>query len=148
MPVPRPLILYKALRQLGLGPLALNALYRVGVRTGHYRRVEERALKRVEAMSLPARMPVLFALPDRDVLLRVLGEGGRAALLAEAEDVLAGNMRLFGAEPVPLVLKPDVLRLHWAQYEINPSLLGAGTDLKFIWEPARFGWAYTLGRAW
>ena len=148
MPVPRPLILYKALRQLGLGPLALNALYRVGVRTGHYRRVEDRLLKQLETDSQPTRMPVLFALPEPDTLLRVIGEEGRAALLAEAEEILAGNVRLFGAEPVPLVLKPDVLRLHWAQYEINPSLLGAGTDLKFIWEPARFGWAYTLGRAW
>ena len=33
---------YKALVQLGIQPVALNALYRLGLATGHYRRVENR----------------------------------------------------------------------------------------------------------
>jgi hypothetical protein len=40
---------------------------------------------------------------------------------------------------------------HWTHYELHPQLLagqGSLPDLKFLWEPARFGWAYILGRAY
>ncbi|HEY5983063.1 MAG TPA: heparinase II/III family protein, partial [Anaerolineales bacterium] len=40
---------------------------------------------------------------------------------------------------------------HWSAYEINPTLLSAFDipyqDVKYLWEPARFGWVYALGRA-
>ena len=152
MPLSRPLILFKALNQLGPGPLALNALYRLGVRSGHYRRLEDRALKYIESQKLPGRMQPLVKLPDRKDLLQVLGEDGKASLLAEAEEIMEGRVRLFGAEPVSLQLIPGVPLHHWTQYEVQPQLLAgkvsAFQDIKFLWEPVRFGWAYALGRAW
>jgi hypothetical protein len=73
------------------------------------------------------------------------------ALLAEADDVVAGQAHLFGAEPVNLSLAFDLPLLHWSDYETHPDLLSSfhfpHNDIKFIWEPARFGFAFTLGRA-
>jgi hypothetical protein len=56
-------------------------------------------------------------------------------------------VRLFGGPPVPLRLTaPDASR-HWSYYEGRPEAWGE-RDLKLIWEPARFGWVYPLGRAY
>jgi hypothetical protein len=41
-PLSKLSIAFKALTQLGFQPVALNALYRFGLVTGHYRRVEKR----------------------------------------------------------------------------------------------------------
>ncbi len=150
MPLPRPLLLFKVLSQLGPGPLALNALYRFGVRSGHYRRLEQKALKQITGRKFPSEFRISLKLPDRSVLLQTLGEDGKAALLAEVEDIVAGKVRLFGAEPVPLRLIPEGPLQHWTHYELHPAWLeSCGVpDVKFLWEPARFGWAYVLGRAW
>jgi hypothetical protein len=135
-------IALKALAQLGPMPLALNLLYRLGLRTGHYQRVEVRALKRLPED--PA-LETLFALPRREDLERVLGKKGEEELLAQAGEILDGKFRLFGADPSPIQLSMEGLLKHWTQYELHPP---QATDLKFVWEPARFGWAYTLGRAY
>jgi len=85
-------------------------------------------------------------------ILAVLGKDGKATLLAEADEIVAGKVRLFGGEPVPLHLAFSKPLHHWTAYETNPSLLSnlysLIPDIKFIWEPARFGWAFTLGRAY
>ena len=70
---------------------------------------------------------------------------GLAALRAEADEIVTGKVRLFGSAPVPLELAPPTPLRHWTAYEGRAHDLG---DLKFIWEPARFGWAFTLGRAY
>ena len=46
-----------------------------------------------------------------------------------------------------LVLAPPGPLAHWADYELGHHLTGV-EDIKFLWEPARFGWAFTLGRAY
>ena len=144
---PSPFVALKALTQLGFQPVALNALYRFGLATGHYRRAENRE-QRVEISVLRP----LFTLPAPEELLAVLGKDGKAALLAEANEIVAGKARLFGGEPVDLKLTFPGKLEHWTAYEINPSLLTAHysllPDIKFLWEPARFGWAFTLGRAY
>ncbi len=68
------------------------------------------------------------------------------ALLAEAEEVLAGMFRMFGGEPRPLQLAGEWPLAHWTLYETGKIKLAG--DIKFVWEPARFGWAFTLGRAY
>jgi len=48
-PVSKLSITFKALTQFGFQPMALNVLYRIGLVTGHYRRVEKREQrKRIE----------------------------------------------------------------------------------------------------
>lgn len=84
----------------------------------------------------------------------------RSQALAEAEAVLAGRFRLFGMHQLELgfppawnqypplpgaggggVVTPDQ---HWSHYRLE-SLPG---DVKLLWELSRFGWAFTLARAY
>jgi hypothetical protein len=138
---------YKALVQLGFQPVALNALYRFGLSSGHYRRAENREQKIENGVLHP-----LFTFPAPEELLPVLGEDGKIALLAEADEIVAGKIRLFGGEPVELKLTIPGKLEHWTAYETRSSLLSflssPFSDIKFIWEPARFGWAFCLGRAY
>ena len=87
----------KAVRQLGPTQVALNALYRLGLKTGHYKRIEARGVETNTLLSM-----ALFSLPSREQLLESIGPGGRQALLAEADEIVAGKVRLFGVEPVDL----------------------------------------------
>jgi hypothetical protein len=98
---------------------------------------------------------MLYQRPERARLAQVMANGA-PALLAEADEVVRGEVRLFGAAAVPLRLSPEeffngppparALR-HWADYEGRPETWGV-EDIKLIWEPARFGWVYPLGRAY
>ena len=138
---------YKALVQLGFQPVALNALYRLGLRSGHYRRAES-----IEQGIENREVRPLFTFPKAEELLAVIGEDGKAALLTEADEIAAGLVRLFGSQPVPLHLVFSEPLHHWTEYETKPFLLTAlyspFPDVKFIWEPARFSWAFCLGRAY
>ncbi|NTV37956.1 MAG: hypothetical protein HGA82_02020, partial [Anaerolineales bacterium] len=143
----RLLVAFKAARQLGLEQVGLFALYKFGLLSGHYKRVTSCRLP-VASCELKAVLPV----PGRDELFAVLGKDGVSTLFAEADEIVGGKVRLFGAEPVPLKLTfPEPLQ-HWTAYETNPSLLSTLysliSDIKFLWEPARFGWVFTLGRAY
>ena len=90
------------------------------------------------------------ALPDRAALAAAFGENAMQCLLTEAEEILAGQVLLFGAEPRPLQLVvPGSLR-HWTEYELGNkgAMQWKESDIKFIWQPGRFGWAFTLSRAY
>ncbi|HEX8991470.1 MAG TPA: alginate lyase family protein [Anaerolineales bacterium] len=142
-------VAFKALTQLGFEPLALYALYQLGLRTGHYRRLESRALQ--EQLGSSVLRP-LMALPQSRDLLEVMDEQSKAALLHEADEIAEGKVRLFGGEPVPLKLAFDGPLQHWTTYETGKASIPFSgypvRDIKFVWEPARFGWALTLGRAY
>jgi len=144
----RLIIALKTIRQLGFQPVALNALYRFGLATGHYRRVTSGKgnNKWDGAVCHP-----LFTLPTREKILAVIGPEGKATLLAQADEIVSGKVRLFGAPPVELKLSLPGKLEHWTAYETGktplPLYLFPVPDIKFIWEPARFGWAFTLGRA-
>lgn len=145
--VARAILVLKALRQLGASSLGQYALYRLGLWSGHYRRVTSRPLLAGEWTLQP-----VFDLPNTEAVRRCLDEDGLAGLLAEADEIAAGRARLFGADPVALRLTFERRLQHWTAYERQPVLLAdfyAGIpDIKFLWEPARFGWAFPLGRAY
>ncbi len=94
----------------------------------------------------------LFSLPGRGEVLNVLGADGRTALLKEADEIVQGRVRIFGGDPVALQLAFSESLQHWADYETGKAAIpyppSSIPDLKFIWEPARFGWVFTLGRAY
>ncbi len=137
----RLLLPFKALRELGPAPLALDALYRFGLASGHYARTVQPPAP-VEGLQIRE----LFAFPAREALRAVLGPAGQAKLLAEADEIVGGQVRLFGDEPLELKLDPGGPLAHWSAYETG-AIQSYG-DIKFIWEPARFGWAFVLGRAY
>ena len=147
----RASLTFKALQELGVTQVALYALYKFGLKTGHYRRVTPVADTLKSNLQFSNLVP-LFTLPDRAQLVQTLGENGRHALLAEADEILAGKFRMFGGEPVEIKLRFDQPLHHWTEYETHkapiPDPQSSTHDIKFIWEPARFGWAYVLGRAY
>jgi hypothetical protein len=68
-------------------------------------------------------------------------------LIGQADEIVDGQVRLFGDQPVPQVLNlPGPLK-DWTEYERGNSQID-GQDIKFIWEPGRFGWACTLAMAY
>ena len=124
----------KVIRQLGLPKLWLYAAYRIGLGTGHYKRVMPSL--RDDALTQPGPPPLASfpAISPADVDL---------ALLA-ADEVRAGKVRLFNGDPLPLDLTAGASDRHWSELERRPS----EQDLKFIWEPGRLGWAISLARAY
>ena len=82
------------------------------------------------------------------------------ALVAEADAVLDGRYRLFGQSEIELGNPPNwsafaltssasektivSLERHWTEYDLNEL----PQDVKLLWEISRFGWAYSLARAY
>lgn len=137
----------KAVRQLGFPQVALNALYRVGLKTGFFRIVESRGAESSKPISSDLLSNHLFSAPSREQLTQTLGADGVQMLLVEAGEIVGGRFRQFGADPLPLQLTSPSPLAHWTNYENNkPSTFDS--DPKLTWEPARFGWAFVLGRAY
>ena len=144
MPFARLVTALKALRQLGLTQVALNAVYKLGLKSGHYRRVTASPKKFGSLVDF--RILNIHKLPPPEALRKCLGAEGMRALLAEADEITAGKFRQFGGQAVEIDLAPPGPLAHWTAYETGQASHGA-EDIKLIWEPARFGWAFSLGRA-
>jgi len=124
-------------------------LYQLGLRTGYYRRKTSGDTLQTDLPAQSYNFRPVVRLPSRAKLIKILDRDGKAQLLAEADEILAGKVRLFGAAPAPLQLTPSGPLEHWTRWEggiaENDHEIN---DIKFIWEAGRFGWAYTLGRAY
>ena len=132
----------KVARILGMRPIGWYLVYQAGLRSGHYRRSTPS-----QRESRPLTLRPVWPLPPADLVRAVLGEAGRSDLLAEADEISKGWVRLFGGPPAKLELAPPIPLHHWTAYELRKASLGT-EDVKLIWEPGRFGWVYTLGRAY
>ncbi|NUM45571.1 MAG: alginate lyase family protein [Anaerolineales bacterium] len=118
----------------------LFLFYQVGKKTGLWR------------MLTPARAFASYRgeLHTRESI--PVSAGGHAAeaplppsLLARAEEIVHGQVPLFGTELVPLHFSPPHPLHHWTHHETAQI---HGQDIKFIWEPARFGWVFHLAHAY
>jgi hypothetical protein len=139
----------KALLELGWLPLAQYALYQAGLKSGYFRlctpvRTSQQDGKRERILQDVARREPfsLWVIPDRGTLKNTLGEQADR-LIHEADEIVSGKVRLYGGVPVPLQLDPVSKHVHWSRFRMAP-----GVDIKDTWEPARFGWANVLGRAY
>mgnify|MGYP000032391527 CR=1 FL=1 len=132
----------RAVRQLGVRQAAWYALYQGGLRAGLWRRLTPPA--HPHALPLPIQSP--FPLPNAAQIKAAAGES-ISDFLKEADEIVSGQARLFGGPPVELQLAPPAPLRHWTEYELGRAPWGA-EDVKFVWEPARFGWVYPLGRAY
>jgi len=124
---------FKALKYLGFRKIWHYTLYRIGLQTGHYRRLTP--CEHVDVTGQPGISPYQH-FPQ-------VSDEHKALALAEADEICQGRVRLFGGESVPLDLEAGASNQHWSFLERNPP----DQDIKFIWEPGRFGWAITLARA-
>ncbi len=132
---------WQAARLLGYRQAALYALYQLKLKSG-WLRLKLPVGVPVKSRAFPARR--LFHLPDAEKIKNALGEAGLRELIQEAEEIVSGKVRLFGGNAVPLQLEPSAPLAHALTYgnEVNCE------DIKFTWEPARFGWAVVLARAY
>ena len=139
--------LFKSLIQLGPEPLVMNALYKIGLWTGHYKRSTRPDFSQKDKGS--DQFTRLFTFPDRAELLRVLDQKGTARLLVLADEITTGKIQIFGGETVSLQLTFNEPLHHWTDYETGKSPLPQSKfiDIKYLWEPARFGWGFVLGHA-
>jgi hypothetical protein len=123
----------------------------LGLRSGYYRRACDaaKAIRQAERVD-PLSARALWQIPSAEDLQSVLGKTGQAQLLAQADEIVAGQVRLFGGPPRAIQLALPGPLAHWTAYERGEPIAveGADGDIKWIWEPGRLGWAYTLGRAY
>ncbi len=125
---------FKASRNLGIKKLWYYSCYQLGLRMGHYRRITPN--QRVIFTGEPGLEPFEN--------FPIVSESEKAVALQQADAVLQGKFHRFGDKPVPLDLEIGASAHHWTELEkTHPE-----TDLKLIWEPARFGWAIPLARAY
>jgi hypothetical protein len=137
----------KAFSQLGWQQAGYYAWYQLTLRSGYLRQQTPlRPPPEVSGEQPDAVLPLL-SVPDKAALSAVIGQKGCQELAAEADEIIAGQVRLFGGPPVPLQLKVSGPLKHWTAYERGQGL-EEHQDIKFIWEPGRFGWAFCLGRAY
>ncbi len=132
----------KARKELGLQALALYARYQFGLRSGYLQ--WKTPIRRADPVPLPSLQRLLTPPPPGEIADRLGPQIGR--LLTEAEEIVDGKVRLFGGALHPLELVPEGPLSHWTDYIRGRQAWGA-EDVKLIWEPGRFGWAYTLARA-
>ena len=134
--------LIKAARELGLSRLALYGLYQFGLRSGHYRRVTPCQ----PSSYTSGRFSPLFHLLTRDGLANLMGLDTEAAL-TEAGRICEGEYRPFGGDWGSLEFPAGGDSLpHWTEYALG-RVKSAREDVKWVWEPARFGWVFPLCRA-
>lgn len=157
-PPTRLSLAWLALRELGPRPVFLVLLYRLGLHTGYYRRQLAQASWSLALPTPELSIQTVLPHPDFQPLSKTLDSSMIERCLAEAAEILDGRVRLFGREPVELRLTPPAPLADWTEFELGraayPDPLDpidpepGSTDVKFIWEPARFDWAYTLARAY
>ncbi len=140
--------------ELGPQQLGLYGLYLLGLRLGYFRWATRRPQIVPQGTVLKLRADLL-TLPDVGQLAATLGGDGQVQLLAHADEVASGRVRLFGGQDVPLRLEPPAPLVHWTEagnWVDGDQVIGSNGpnmgDVKYVWEPGRFGWAYMLARAY
>lgn len=137
-------LMLKALQQLGWTEIWPYLRYRLQLASGWLRLktnpiTYEKASEDAGDLKLP-----LFPLPEVNAYRSLLGADSET-MLREADQIVGRQARLFGGKLFPLQLQPEGPLQHWNRHTASQH---HGEDIKLIWEPARFGWAVTLARAY
>jgi hypothetical protein len=147
-PAGRFWLVLRAILSLGVTPLANYTWYQFGMRSGLTERVSYTALLRALKGAKGVQFQPVFQLPSPQLLISVMGDQVQD-LLQEAEEVCAGKTRLFGFQLFDLDYRQGKSELWFTRVERSLVDKKEGpVDMKFFWEPARFGWVYPLGRAY
>lgn len=148
IPVRRFWLVLRAIQALGATPLANYAWYQFGMRSGLTERISRSALLQALTGAKGVHFQSVFPLPSPQLLISVMGDRVQD-LLEEAEEICAGKTRLFGFQSTDLDYRQGKSDLWFTSVERSlKDEKDVPVDLKFFWEPARFGWVYPLGRAY
>ena len=134
---------FLAARQIGWKRLFLNGVYRLAAISGIWKILTP--IKEVDSFPIQINEEIHFPVPPEKFINAYLTLSEKASALFEADEIVNGKVRLFGDRPVPLNLNPETGTSHWSNFEKSQF---HGEDIKFTWEPARFGWAIRLARAY
>lgn len=136
----------KAFFQLGLNQSLNYLLYQIGLRSGYFRLATPEINVNV-LLNDHELYPDWFMLPPDVKTMLQISDLKETSLFAEADEILEKKLRFFGGSIHPLMLAPEKDPVHWTHYE-KGTVKPDQEDIKFIWEPARFNWAITLGKAY
>ncbi len=136
----------KALCQLEPKQNLNYLLYQIGLRSGFYALTTPPLNINVLLGDEELKPNWFFSPPGKVQLLRVCNQCFEN-LIAEADEILQKKIRFFGGELHQLLLTPEKEPQHWTRYE-RRLIHSDFEDIKFVWEPARFNWAITLGKAY
>ena len=136
-------ISFQVVQELGLQQPFYNFLYLAGLKTGYFRRCTPPIPNIPSALN---GLRPIINVPTRKMLADLIKDG-LGEIIMEASEILNGKFRPFGGPPTRLELKPPGELHHWTDYENHLTPWGV-QDVKFIWEPARFGWVFPLARAY
>ncbi len=138
-----------AAQELGLEPIIQIGLYKLGLLTGYWwlrtpRKSKFTGAADVEIIEKYASDPPIFPLtvPDSETLRDLLGDEIHS-VLRTAEEVIQNNMWFYGGTLQSIRLSAENNKRHWTKFRSELD-----EDIKDIWESARFGWIYPLGRAY
>ena len=127
----------KALQELGLKQTFNYVRYQIGLRSGYYKYTTNRAIREAQSKPSTFKLYSSFTIPDPKTLSNLLGSEGITNLLAEADEITSGKVRLFAGPPIPLNLNPVGTLAHWTEYE-SGKIDSSNEDIKWVWEAARF----------
>jgi hypothetical protein len=136
----------KAAFQLGPAQITNYLHYQAGLRSGYYH-LRTPSASMNQLLPDDAFIPVWFMHQPEKNAFSIFGEEYLHRVIKEADEISEGQVRLFGADPVPLNFSIPGLISHWTRHETGKIQLPV-EDIKFLWEPARFGWAIALGKAY
>ncbi|HEY60186.1 MAG TPA: hypothetical protein G4N92_05835 [Anaerolineae bacterium] len=142
----KPTLTLKAIKQLGIRSSLYYALYKIGLWSGYFKYRTPSAIVTRDHPPHTKKVNWIITLPKKEDINRLL-QHKHDILISQAKEIISGKARLFGDQPVAIKLKPPGTLHHWTAYEQKKENWGI-EDIKYIWEPARFGWTYPLGRAY
>lgn len=135
--------LWYSCKEIGIPQLADYAAYLVQKKTGSLTRKTPLGGFSIDFDPKEVELKIPFD-PFNPKLLELI-EKDRAPVINSADEILSGWYHPFGGEKAPLTFATGMeTPRHWSSVgdQVN------GRDIKWLWEPARFSWAFDLAKAW
>jgi hypothetical protein len=135
----------QSLRQLGMEQVGLYAWYKLLLKSGWLKAKTPPPKGHQITSDYFNEDSITFPTPD--LLRQQIDLSSLGKLFEEAEEISRGRYKLFGGEAVDLELLPPQPLHHWTAHE-GKTVSVHSEDIKYLWEPARMGWAFILGRSY
>jgi hypothetical protein len=136
-PLPRPIILIKATKELGIPALIRMGQHRLRYSSYYFMKTQTPPFLSDKKLD-QVQVPDILHIPGLDYFT------ADSKCIPLADEITQGLFRPFYADPVALSFEIPRPTIHWTRIHDNDPEL----DLKLVWEPARFCWVAFLIRAY